>query len=39
MANVKTVKRPDSKRTKEAKLVAIARRNRRVEIARNGGRF
>lgn len=39
MTKEKSVKRPDSNRTKEAKLVAIERRNKRKIYARNGGRF
>jgi hypothetical protein len=34
-----TMKRPDSNRTKEAKAIAIARRQTRLAIAKNGGRF
>lgn len=40
MATVKkSVKRPDSNRTDKAKAIAIARRQTRLAIVKNGGRF
>ena len=35
----KSVKRADSNRTKESKLLTIERKNIRLNIMKNGGRF